>query len=143
MPTIEFQEDVAEVITTALEEQKREVGRSVAREVRRNTYRYLEGGDDIWGEPIKQSIGPVHTNNMFSYFVVDHAAAALHEFGGTVESVREVDAGNMAFSWDDDQLEEARKTIPPEYFEKDGPFMVPPKNYLTNAVNATRRNLEE
>lgn len=139
---IEFEESVADKIIQGLEHQKKDAGRYVAERLRRNTYRYLEAGDDIWAEPLIDSMTGIRTTPSHSEFTIDHPAAALHEYGGSIEAVTEVEVENMAFSWDADQLREARETIPDEYFQKNGPFMIPPKRYLNNAVIRTRQEVE-
>lgn len=138
----ELEDDAGDKIAEALESQKSDVSRQLAMEIRRNMYEYLSGEDGLWADPIADSVSPVITYIESSGFTVDHPAAVLHEYGGTVEAMRNVDAAGMAFSWNERQAREARDTVPYEYFNEDGPFLVPPKMYLRRSIQKTITEVE-
>lgn len=134
----EFKDDVEEKIVEGLEESTRKVGNQVAKRWKFYTYNHLSGTE--WGDQIKGDVSSIVSTYEYSEFYIDHPAAYIHEFGGTVTAMRQAEAEGMAFSWDSDQYSEAQESI---MESGNGEVtIVPPKRFLRSAIEQTKKDFE-
>lgn len=132
-----FKDDVAAQITEGLEENAvPKIGYKVAMRWRYYTYNHLSGTE--WGDDIKENISNVMSTYKYSEFHIDHPTAYIHEFGGTVQGMKQVEAENKAFSWDSGQSKQASKSIGDS---DGGTTIVPPKRFLRSAIEQTRKEM--
>ena len=136
---IEFEEDVGSAITDHLEKSKEKVGYDIAKRVRYHTYNHLS--NEEWGEEIKQTMSSVISTGEYSEFYIDHPAAYLHEFGGSVQGLKKVQAETMAFDWTKEQSRKARQTMVSSA-NKEELVIVPGKRFVRSAMEKTKRELE-
>jgi len=136
--SIEFEDSVEDKIIQGLQESKEKAGRDVAERIRFYTYNHLSGKD--WGNEIKKTVSSVQYSKNYSQFHVEHPTAYIHEFGGTVQGMKEAEAGDMAFSWDQQQSNKASKAIPTS--DNNEVIIVPPKRFLRSAIEKTKKDLQ-
>lgn len=136
--SIEF-DDIGGEIKKGLSNHKKDASRKVGQSVEENLRRNLQE-DKNWAEVLRKNIEVEESEDQV-YISVDHPAAPLHEYGGSIDQLQRVEARRLAYDWYRHDLEEVRKTVPDEYYEGDGSFMIPPKMYLRNAIRKAKHDL--